>query len=56
MYIKIIDVALDNSDDKETFYNLFSKITDSINIEHASPLWNDVDYSSLTMSFSDRKR
>ncbi len=41
--IKITDAALENQEDYEKFYNIFSPICDKICIEHAVPFWYDLD-------------
>lgn len=42
IYIKILDYALD---DKEKFYEIFGDICNYIGIEHAVPIYPDVDYN-----------
>ncbi len=47
MHIKIVDIALDNEDDKKRFYKIFGDICDTIGIEHASPIFPGVRYNSV---------
>lgn len=45
MHIKIVDIALDNKEDKKRFYKIFGDICDTIGIEHASPIFPGVKYN-----------
>jgi len=46
IYIKIIDVALRNDEDKLKFYDMFVEICDSMSVEHASPIYPGVEMNS----------
>lgn len=45
--IKIIDIALDSSEERELFFNQFSPISDRIFIETACAVYEDVDYHGM---------
>lgn len=44
--ILIVDVAMED-DEKDILYDLFQPISDNIVINHAVPLWKNVDYESV---------
>lgn len=46
MYLKIVDVALEDEKDKELFFEVFGDICDSIGIEIAVPIFPGVDYNA----------
>lgn len=46
-HIKIIDLALENDEDKAYFYTLFGDICDTIGIELAGPIFPNVDYQAV---------
>ncbi len=47
VYIKVVDVALEDENDKERFFTVFGDICDSIGIETAVPIFPGVDYSDV---------
>ncbi|ADQ45929.1 Radical SAM domain protein [Caldicellulosiruptor kronotskyensis 2002] len=47
VYIKIIDCALENEEEKK-FFEIFGDICDFIAIEHLTPAVQEIDYSRLT--------
>ncbi|MDD5530431.1 MAG: radical SAM protein [bacterium] len=47
VYIKIIDYALEDKEDRQKFYKLFGDICDVIAIEHVVPIHQCVDYKNL---------
>ena len=47
VYIKVVDVALEDEKDKQKFYDIFGDICDSIAIETAIPLYPDVEYNEV---------
>lgn len=47
VYIKIIDVALDNKEEEKEFYDIFSMISDITAIEYAIPFVKEIDYSNV---------
>jgi radical SAM protein with 4Fe4S-binding SPASM domain len=47
VYVKIIDLALDDEKDEQTFYEMFGDVCDSIGVEHAGPLYPGVDYDMV---------
>lgn len=53
--IKIIDIALENGTEKEKFYDIFSKISDTLNLEFVIPFVNEIDYSDFETDFSKCK-
>jgi len=55
VHIKIIDYALENSEDEERFYELFGDICDTIGVEHAGPIFPGVDYQRV-LKGKDRSR
>ena len=46
VYIKILDIALNEGEDK-IFYDIFSPISDMVNIEKAMVGFDDVDYTDM---------
>ena len=46
MYLKIVDVALADDDDKQKFFELFGDICDTIGIESTVPIFPDVEYNA----------
>lgn len=47
VYIKIVDLALDEEDTHQKFYDLFGDICDSIAVETAVPIMPGVDYDKV---------
>ncbi len=48
VYIKIIDCALKNEEDKDEFFDLFGNICDLISIEYMTPTVKGIDYDKLS--------
>lgn len=56
VYIKIVDSALDCPEDKQTFYELFGDICDTIAVEKLVPVNTQIDYNKIKEdSFSTTK-
>ena len=55
MYLKIVDVALDNRVDKERYFEIFGDICDEIGIENAVPIFPDVDMNEELTDVSRHK-
>lgn len=49
MFIKTVDIALENETDKERFMNLFSNICDQIYIDNIIPLYEGVNYEDMNL-------
>lgn len=47
VYIKVVDVALEDEADKQRFLDIFGDICDSIGIETAIPLYPDVEFNEV---------
>lgn len=47
VYIKVLDVALDGEADKERFYEIYSPISDMVNIENVLKGFEGVDYEGM---------
>ena len=47
VYIKVVDVALKDEEDKQRFLDIFGDVCDSIGIETAIPLYPDVEYNEV---------
>jgi len=47
VYIKIVDLALENKNDQQRFYEIFGDICDTIGIEYTVPIYPCVDYDSV---------
>ena len=47
MYLKVVDCALRNEDEKRAFYEIFGDMCDTIAIEHAVPIHSGVDFDHL---------
>ncbi|MGE5499281.1 MAG: radical SAM protein [Syntrophothermus sp.] len=47
VYIKIVDYALNETENKEKFYEIFSNICDTIAVENAVPIMPGVDYEKV---------
>lgn len=47
VYVKIVDIALDETDTREKFYRTFGDICDSMAVENAVPIMPGVDYDKV---------
>lgn len=47
IYTKTLDMALDNDDDIKKFYNIFSPISDVVNVENTLKGFDGVDYDGI---------
>lgn len=56
VYIKIIDIALDNKEDEIKFRNVFEKISTYVDIEYAIPFVNEIDHSVIKENFDKCKQ
>ena len=56
MYIKIIDVALENIEQEDKFYSVFSPICDHAAIEYAIPFIKEIEDSVYTKEFTKSKQ
>lgn len=45
LYLKIVDIALEDEEDKKRYFKIFGSICDSIGIENAVPIFPDVTYN-----------
>ena len=45
MYLKIVDIALDDEADKQRYFDIFGDICDTIGIENTVPIFPDVAYN-----------
>lgn len=48
LYVKTVDIALDNDDDKKKFFDTYTKISDTTCVEHIIDVCSDVDYSTIS--------
>lgn len=48
VYIKIIDYMVQNKEQQDIFWNLFSPISDNIAIEHLTPTIEEIDYNKVS--------
>ncbi len=46
MYLKIVDVALDDEEDRNRYFEIFGSICDSIGIENTVPIFPDVEFNN----------
>jgi len=46
MYLKIVDIALDDEEDKQRYFDIFGDICDTIGIENTVPIFPDVEYNN----------
>jgi radical SAM protein with 4Fe4S-binding SPASM domain len=53
IYIKIIDFALEENEDKD-FFRIFGDICDAIAIEHLSPAVPQIDYSAISRANTNK--
>jgi radical SAM protein with 4Fe4S-binding SPASM domain len=56
MYIKIIDIALNNNDEEKIFYDIFKPISDTAAIEYTIPFVSEIDYSKFDTDFTKCKQ
>lgn len=56
VYIKIIDIALDNNEDKLKFEKMFERISTYVDIEYAIPFVNEIDHSNIKENFDKCKQ
>jgi radical SAM protein with 4Fe4S-binding SPASM domain len=56
VYIKIIDIALDNNADKLKFEKMFERIATYVDIEYAIPFVNEIDHSNIKENFDKCKQ
>ena len=47
VFIKTVDVALDNAEEHEQFYEMFGSVCDEMGIEHIFAAFEGVDYASI---------
>jgi len=47
MYLKIVDTALKDEEDKKRFFELFGGICDTIAVEHTVPIHSGIDYTNI---------
>jgi Predicted Fe-S oxidoreductases len=47
LYIKIVDTALEDEEDRKRFYQIFGNICDSLAVEHTVPIYPGVDYNQV---------
>lgn len=47
VYMKVVDMALDDEDDKKRFFDIFSPVTDMITVERILNAFDGVDYSQM---------
>ena len=47
VHVKAMDVALDGGADEQKFYEMFGPVCDTMYVEHAVPLFQEVDYGAL---------
>ncbi len=45
MYLKIVDIALDDETDRQRYFDIFGDICDTIGIENTVPIFPDVTYN-----------
>ena len=45
MYLKIVDIALDDEEDKKRYFDIFGDICDTIGIENTVPIFPDVSFN-----------
>lgn len=48
LFIKTVDIALDDEEDEKRFYKIYSRISDTISVEKVMEACADVDYSSIS--------
>ncbi len=46
IYLKIVDIALEDDKDRERYFEIFGDICDSIGIENTVPIFPDVEYNN----------
>lgn len=47
IYIKIVDIALDDKKDEEKFRNIFGDVCDTLAIEHTVPIHSGIEYENI---------
>lgn len=47
VYIKIVDTALDDSDDEKNFFDIFGNLCDTMAVEQTVPIHTGIDYDNL---------
>lgn len=45
VYLKIVDIALKDEEERQRYFGIFGNICDTIGIEHAVPIFSDVQYN-----------
>ena len=55
IHVKVINIGLNNENEKELFYDLFSPICDEATIEFLIPFINEIDHTSITDDLSKCK-
>ncbi len=56
LYVKIIDIALEDKEEESRFRTLFSEISDMASIEYTIPFVPQVDYSKFGVEFTKCKQ
>lgn len=56
VYIKIIDIALNNEEQKELFIKMFKPVATYVDIEYAIPFVNEIDHKKLKTDFDRCKQ
>jgi radical SAM protein with 4Fe4S-binding SPASM domain len=56
VYIKIIDIALENSKEEQRFHDTFSPISDTVAIEYTIPFVPEIDHSRFNTDFTKCKQ
>lgn len=54
LHIKTVDIALKDKQEYQRFADLFGEIADSIFVDHAIPLFKNVDYSKILIQERDQ--
>ena len=47
MYVKVVDTALDDDDDRQRFYDIFGKVSDTIAIENTVPIHDSINFDTI---------
>lgn len=56
VYIKIIDIALNDESDKKKFYDTFAPVSDTAAIEYTIPFIPEIDYRGMSSSLTRCKQ
>ena len=56
VFIKTVDVAVSSEEEKAAFYDTFSPVCDTMNIEHIFAAFDDVDYKAILPEFDGTTR